>query len=474
MTEAPSKIAVVPELDFQPKEVSAPSSFKYNKVFPEESQSITLQAAGTTRATFILPDVGMNLSKSVLSFILQIPESATASHVNWIHQGGYCYIENISLKTTSGNVIGELRGVGNYTRMVLPYSTSVEKLLTKEKAFGRATAAACKDSGIGDGFNRTDILSGTAMAAASPNGQELQCIDANAAILKNCDINYTDVSELLVGVARDGAAAGDVFQQIRLPLGELIDTIFAVNKTLVWNQQVIIEIDFQQGNKMGFTCASATALTSPATIATTPALTYCQLYLAVEQNDAIVADLRRMFASGFSMPVPYVHMKKTQTGTSGVTSVTFRLNRAHGQKLRRVYNGWFHATETGTTAFCRGNETAGVVSGVRSLIMNVPRQDYTMGVANGECYLANRDLIKGSVAAQSHANFEHHFTWIDDFSGVKTVDIKDKQTWDQGLDIILDSDYTVESTMGAVAKFLYQYAVCQRTLMFKDNVVLVQ
>lgn len=463
-----SVLEVAPELDYSSKSIAGGPVYKMMKVYSEEAAagSLTGAAAGLTKASFILPNSCFNLSKSVLSFIWKQPEVDTK--YMYLHSGNIPHIENIKLKSVTGSILAEIPSVGNYSRIVMPYTTSLKRFLNKESNISRATAALCIGPGSGgDMFHRSDTLKSTAVAANTVTARNLDYAGA----IQDGQISYTGPCELLDTVVGNGAAAGDAFVQVRLPLGEFVHTLFAINKDFVWNQQLIIEIDFQAANRVGFSATGQFDASTPVAPVSAPVISSLVLYLATQQNDAVTATLRARAQEGFSMPIPYVYMKKTQTGT-GSTVVTYRLNRTHGQKLRRVYSALFHSSETsGSTSYCRGNEAAAVCTSVRTFLMNVARQDYSLGVANGECYMHLRELIEDSVI-QNLAMYNHCFAWIDDFTGLKTAD-EGKEHYDSGLDLQLDTDYTIELAINGTAKQLYQYAICQKTLSMKDGMVIV-
>jgi hypothetical protein len=368
----------------------------------------------------------------------------------------------------------DLRAVNNFSRLVLPYTTSLERFKTKEQTISYPTEAkAAVNYGIGDGFSNSDKLVSAVPAVVSTTGQQLNYAGA----LADAAINYSSVNELQTSAASTGAVnavdAAAIFTRYNIPLGEIVETLLAVNKTIVFNQQLIIEIDFASGARIGFSSSTVAGVGVPTALTADYKMTEVMLYLATEQNDVVAAYLRDEAKKGMSMPIPYPVMKKTATGTSGVSSCVFRFNRTHGQKLRRVYSGWFHATETGLTACVRGNEACAVLTGIRSIFMNQPRQDYTMDISKGQVWAYMKPVAGGSVAFQSHKAFEHYFTFVDSFDGIPLIEVKDKAVYSSGINLDLDMDYALESTMLATGKQLYQYAICEKTLVWKDGFVSV-
>ena len=464
-------VQVAPELDYSEKSVGGGSTYKFQKIFPNETQSLTGQANGPTTCTFELPDVGMNLSKSILSFIWKQTE-VNAKYL-FLHTGCVPHIDNITLSTKGGVILAELKQCGHFTRLVQPYTTPLKRFLNKSVNRSRATALLCVND-QGDMFHRSDVLKSTVPTADGvPSAFFIQ---SNLTIAAG-NLSYTGPAEVIAEVKGDGANAGDGCIKVSMNLGELIHTLFAVNKTLVFGQKLVISIQFQHGAKVGFTgdaLSGASGVVNPVAIASNPAITSVLLYLATEQNAGVVAALRQKVAEGFTMPCPFVYMQKMALIADATNSVRWSINRTQGQKLRRIYNGIFasSSSENGIYSYLRSNNSASICTAVRSYLMSVARQDYAMSVANGETYMALRDLIDGSTI-QSALDYLHRFAWIDDWSGMKTSD-EGKEDWDSGLEMTQDNDYTIELAIasGAVVN-LFQYAWVQKTLSIKDNQVLL-
>lgn len=466
-------VQVAPELDYSEKSVGGGSTYKFTKIFPNETQSITGQATGTTACTFELPDVGMNLSKSILSFIWKQPE-VNAKYL-FLHSGCVPHIDNITLSTKGGVVLAEIKQVGNFTRLVMPYTTPLKRFLNKSVNRSRVSAALCVND-QGDTFHRSDVLKSTAPTADGvASGFYVQADRTIAA----GDLSYTGPCELMAEVKGDGANAGDGCIKVQLMLGELIHTLFAVNKTLVFGQKLVVSIQLQQGAKVGFTgdaLSGNNGAVNAVALVSNPVVTSILLYLATEQNAGVVSALRQKVAEGFNMPCPYVYMQKMPLILSATNSVRWSLNRTQGQKLRRVYNGIFSSagSESGIYSYLRSNNSAAVCTAIRSYFMSVARQDYSMSVTDGEPFMALKELIDGSTI-QSATDYLHRFAWIDDWSGMKTAD-EGKEDWDSGLELVQDSDYTIELAItanGALGVNLFQYAWVQKTLSIKDNQVLL-
>jgi hypothetical protein len=104
--------------------------------------------------------------------------------------------------------------------------------------------------------------------------------------------------------------------------------------------------------------------------------------------------------------------------------------------------------------------------------MSVFRQDYDMKIADGEPYMALKDMISDSTI-QGATDYQHRFTWIDDWTGLKTSEGENKEDWDSGIEIQNDSDYNLLlTTTAAITNHnVFQYAVVQRTLSIANETI---
>lgn len=453
-------VQVATELDYSEKVVAGGSTYKFQRIAPQESSSLTGAVNGSTKCTFILNDVCMNLSKSIISFIWGHP--AVAAKFLHLHTGGIPHIENITISTASGVILAYIPQLGNFSRMIMPYTTSLKKFLSKSVNQAKASAVLSVDE-MGDMFHRSDVLKSTVPAGDGTATAKYIQYDLTQ---RAGDLSYTGPCEVLV--CAQGVAG---YVKVQLNLGEIIHTLFAVNKSLVFGQKLTIALDLQQGNKIGFS-ADDVAGANPVDIASAPVISSMFLYLAVEQNATVAAALRDKVNSGLTMSVPYVYYQKLPLQASQVNSTRFTFMKNKGQKLRRIYSGIFRGGETGVAAFLRGNEDAGICSYIRSSFMSVFRQDYDMKISDGEPYMALKDMISDSTI-QSATDYQHRFTWIDDWTGLKTSEGENKEDWDSGIEIQNDSDYNLLlTTTSAITNHnVFQYAVVQRTLSIANETI---
>jgi hypothetical protein len=122
-----SVVEIMSTTDLRKKAFVQSSTYKYRRYTPDNtSMPVVGSIAGTQRISFTLQDDAMNFAQSYLTFTCTIPANG-ANTLNLLHSG-YIPIENVFVKTDFNAIpLVELQQANVFTRVVLPYTTSVEE-----------------------------------------------------------------------------------------------------------------------------------------------------------------------------------------------------------------------------------------------------------------------------------------------------------------------------------------------------------
>jgi len=140
------------------------------------------------------------------------------------------------------------------------------------------------------------------------------------------------------------------------------------------------------------------------------------LYLAVEQNPVIEAELRSKVTSpeGFKILCPYIFSNKTNLGSTS-QNLALRYNRGHGLKLRKILWAPYNNTENINTAFDHDN-TAGTakVASFYSTVNNVRTTQFNVDLTQSQDWMLQKSRIKGSSILRSN-EYQYNWVWCEDF-----------------------------------------------------------
>lgn len=439
---------IAKQLDYKPLNSSHPT-YKLSKVLPlSGGQTVTVTPSGGQETLFEIPTKCFNLAQSILYYSLATPAGANAKY-NWLPEDILNGIQQIQLYTRSGQYLCDLQHIGNYLKVVGKKETPFEEYITL------------------DAKNRLYLSNSTATTNYRPDNT-------------TGSVAYTEPKYLQVSAQEAGGSESVITQYIQFRLGRLLNTVFALNKDLLFGEVLVLRIVWQAGNRISWYSDSATNATTNATAsANNHSIASLALYLAIEQNQEIVNSLSsKLQSGGLSIPIDYVHAYKTNLASESQT-VSLRFNSGHGMTLKKIIHSVFNNTETVNKAFDNGNVNGAKVKSYYTLLDNNRLQEFnlTSSTNAGEDYMYHRKMLDGSVIL-NHNMYMYNWFHCDDFSET-SAPIESEVARDRNLVLGIpirnqEHKWDFYGTMGNTDNYNhYTFAVAQKMLTIAPSQVVV-
>jgi hypothetical protein len=374
-----------PEYDYQPSVLRHGSKI-YTKIVQQTGgSSVTIPVSGTVESIFEIPIKAISLADTFIRGTLVT--TAEAAFL-WTFENVHPATE-LHLMTRSGQYLSSNYRLANYDVLTTPWQTELEDFMSNDAADrfypSRDTGATANVGGR---------LTGTPQA------------------VPYTEMKYGQVS----------ASAGTLSIPFTMRLGRYRDTIFALKKTMMFGDVLLLRVVWGPWQKFSVKNASGTdpSAGTPAVPVNTVTVNNLAMFLAVETDSAIVADLVAHTNSGYQMPIPFVNSYVVQgTGTS--QSVTVKITGAMGFLLKRIIYAPFNNPERLNTALDHDNRTGTKISSYQTQLDSIVQQQYMVDCssANGlyEDWNLHRKYCKGSTI-QSRDMYQHNWFHLEDYSGM--------------------------------------------------------
>jgi hypothetical protein len=432
-------MSVAPQIDYQKLPFSY-SNYTLSKITPiEGSQSRTISASGGDVLTFDLPpNSAYNLARSYLSFAIT-PAAGPNPGYNWIPVDTLTSLREIVIQTKGGLQLAYITNLDVYLKAVLKYDTKLSDLLLGDEVANSF-----------NGLSRNDSLVAAAVR-----------YDNTASA-----INYTEARYLVPG--QNNTATPVIMYDI--PLSIISNTIFSLDKDLLFGETLQIKITMNSANRLGWYSTSQTNPTSGATAIASYTITNPFLYLAIEKNETVVNALKMKVMSneGMNLLFDYVYVNKTAFSPSTQQQLQLRYNRANGLRLKKIYYCLTPGTEATNTTYELSNINGAKVSSFYTMLNNIRRLDYNVSCASVdlEDWMAMRDKLRGSCIQSSNV-YQYNWVWIESFDdGVSPLEAdKNEVNREQGLDLNVEQKYDFVATTANNAHNHYAFSVCQKMLV---------
>lgn len=422
---------VNPQNDYSVKRQDISPSYKFSKLYQQTGgQTVTIDTSNP-ETFFELPPRVMNLSRSILKFTAT--PSALAANSNWLFQDCVAGVRQIQLMTRGGVILCDINNLDHYTKIVL--KSDVRKSDSHE-------------IDIAGNVNNTryGVVSGT-LTTYRYDGAE-----ANPSVYKPV---YVTPSTSL-------NSATPVLN-MELPLSQIKNTIFGLDKDLYFNEVLLIHIVWNPYTSWGFNSTSITDPTAgAAALAANIAITNLSLNLAL-QNNFLISEgiISAVQSQGMSLVIPYVYpFKYSATGTPTSQNVTLRINGSYGRHLKKIYHSLFNATETIATRFLNTNVNQTNIVSYYTMIDNERRQQFDVVTANNDDYDYVHKNLFGSLIANCDI---FRYNW---FVFEKFDDDRDTSTdcVDSGLPLNVEHKWDFVGTTSAANYNHYTFIVTSRML----------
>lgn len=415
-------------------------------------QTMNMSVSGGESSIFEIPSglAGcVNFAQSYIEFKVSI--AATAAAYTNIISDTIGFFRSVYIETRSGLYLCEINDLGNYIKMVLPYELS-------EKEF---RALPQHDVDV-DGKGWGSIIHKTII---TPNPFPYSIFGPNA----TNDTAYADGINHYFQSSGQGVA---VVLNVRIPLSLIKNSLFAVDKTLAFNDVIRIRWIWNPYTKVAWTSTNANGITGSAALAVVPAISVLQMYIATESNLLNIQALQNQISTeGLKILIPYVRQDKmTSSGTSQNPSA--RYTAADGKRLMKVFYSIFNGTDTLGNMYenCLAGKTSANPSRITSFYASLDGNrlsDYNYDISKQEDYLSVRDKLVGSWQ-QNVFNYYNSWSYMLDFTGslpvkdfsVDPVNMEDGISLDQPRKVDFYDTYSASSTDPH-----FIYSILQRNLI---------
>ncbi len=456
------------QLDYEKKGYVHPE-YRFSQVLPlSGGQTVTVSTAGGQETQFEIPVRPVNLSRTYLQFQASI--AALAANSNMVFGDCIPFFQQVQAYTRSGLYLADLNYANNYTKVVLNAETKLPEFLnnnTQSSANIAAGDPTADPQVIGSGamFYRNNILV-AAGAGVNPPAPRPTMLGVGS------NLSYTEPAYLLSTAAVNNICTFNV----TIDLGKFKNTIFSLNKDLYFGEIIILRLVWAPGIKVAYrgTQAGGDIDDTPVPLASDVNISQLSLKIAVEKNQGIQNQLlSKISAGGLSILVPYVHSFKTNLGGS-TQSVSIRLNRGHGIRLRKVYHSLFNNAETANTAYDHNNlPTAAAANLSRktasyyTMLNNERLQEFDLVTRRLDDWNILKDSLKGSVI-QNHNIYHYNWFHRDVFDGEYSME-NDMSNLAAGLDLNTEQKWDIFLQVVNANYNHYTFAVVEKLLTVTPN-----
>lgn len=414
------------------------SQYSFYDVFPQnQSSNFTLQLNTVTNCIFELTPQVWNLSRSYLSFQVQLPAPGAGPNIWSRVLVGRPPIRAISLRTKSGLSLVRIDNhFPLFWKMVVPQTTSMEEYLNQGPLGGLQGTAAQADEETMCTFHQ-------------PAGKDVAVAVANqdSGIQPTHDNNVNISLKIGNGLAPEqllsGGDSATVFFNCRLHLGRIAHTFFAIDKNCFSGDQLQLSIDFSPVTDIVSTTTDVSANNGLATFAVAGSqLNDVRLQLATEQNPLLVkAVMDRWNSQGLKINFPYSHFQRNVL-TQGENSRTYRLTPGLGKRWLRSLFVVSSAQESNLSVGSAYNKGAPLCTSYYCTVDNQRETQSDLNYSDGTAWNHNKRLFSGSAVAGMHSWLAYCPVHVSEHTSVGSLtETKEADKDEDGIDL-LDKEYS--------------------------------
>lgn len=413
---------------------------------------VTLDAVSSSLLEFKLPAIVYNLSKSILSYNIEL--SGPAAKCNFAFNDTLEIAQNITFGTAGGLNLVDIQNVNNYVSVARKVDTSTHDYLDGDVTGGLVKADLTSTnyfppSYTAEAGNIFGVAAGATVVAAT--GLEPQYV-------------------------RSAAATTKLEIQRTFPLSGLTGTLLSMPQDQFFGaDNMYLRIQTAVSSKVGYV---ATAVTNPVTGAAVleaqPTVRNIYLYLAVEKDQMIIDSIMQKYHTGqLKYTIPFTYTFRYSTVGAGSQSIQIQLNSQYGRLLKRMLHAAFPASETLNSAYDHSNWSGSKIVSYQTYIDSAPLQDAVINcvqpsIANPnnvmDDWRENRDVIRRSGVIMNPAAYQNNWFHCDKFAEPSAdPSVPDSQVFD-GLDLTIPKSWSINPTTTAGNLNHYSWAQFLRTL----------
>lgn len=417
-----SKIEFNASLDYAPKVSSAPK-YALTKILQQSGGgSVAITANSSVEAVFDVPAQVYNLSKSYIDFTISCAAPGQAGQT----LGAMLDIppiRRLSLYTRSGLYICDIQNFQHFWKLCSNLVTRTDDM----NSAGSPAYASTLAGALQEGFVNFCQPSNAAPATAPASADTYHGTKINSAVPPAVDNDTTQrrSNQTQAQFVTSTTNGGALFLNCRLALGRVPFTIFSCNRDLYTSEALQLRVEFEPYDNFMFGHTAAATLVGPVSVSTyanAPTLTNLAFYLAVEQNQGVRQSIMdKVMSSGLNLTIPYVNIYRQVLGTNTSSSVNYKINRGHGQRLLRVISAESITADTLTSRCNFYNFNAPKTVSFYTTIDSIRQQSENLLPNSSLDFKYNYQKLKGcplEVAVEYYTQSPVH---IDDWSSCDSL-----------------------------------------------------
>lgn len=498
------------QLDFSKTDYIS-ASYRLNKLTPRDgSIDITVSTAGGQESNFDLISRPFNLARSILSFTYA--PTAKAANYNKCFMDCLAPIRQIQLLTRGGVYLCDINEVGNITKMIWKPETSMadflalenhdngsgagsmlqkcnasttfqpvsdaKRLAALETALTASALAGTSQANIQDGIDvakaqvQAALQAWMGQPATNARRHDDALIAAETGASKFVNVAYNEAKYFSGGAVNTAEPSINV----KINLGMLYNTIFALDKTIMFPEILTLRIVWQQTPKIFYYNNDALS-TGGGTVAaadTDVKISNLNLFLAVETNPDVIQSIQQKIMSpeGMSFNIDYSYLYKNTVGTpSSSQNVIIRFDRGHGRRIKKIYHSVFNTEESKNTAYDNSNLLGSKVQTFYTTMDGARLQEFNVDCQTGklEDYMYLKPKLEGGVLMNSNV-YQYNWVWCDSFDNTRPLWSKD-QNEISGLSLDTERRWEFIATTATIAANHYTFVVTQQEVNVKNGTI---
>jgi hypothetical protein len=471
-----NKIAFAQPIDYAQKVSSAPK-YGLTKILQQSGGgNVSITPNSSVEAVFDLPAQVYNLSKSYIDFTVSCAAPAQADQTLASHVD-IPPVRRLSLYTRSGLYLCDIQSFQHYWKMCSNIITKADEVNAMGSPAVASSLAGAQVIGVLNYIQSSNALAATApVDANTAHGAKINSADPPAVDNASTKRRAYQSQASFVTAATNNQG---LHVNCRLELGRLPFTIFNVNRDMYTTEALQLRVEFEAYDNFMFGHTAAATLVGPVSIsgyANAPTMSNLAFYLAVEQNQGVRQSImEKVNSSGLSLTIPYVNIYRQVLGANTSSSVNYKINRGHGQRLLRVISGESLTADTLSRRCNFYNFNAPKTESFYTTIDSIRQQSENLLPAQSMDYKYNQAKIKGTPLEVSSEYYTQCPVHIDDWSACDSlIQAPEADLTVCGLPLdqeivwgkVIDAKTAVDTTLNAVI-------VTQKTLMSSSQGVVI-
>jgi len=417
-------------LDYQSKQLEN-SSYTHMKIV---RQSGSQSANAGDDLQFEIPVQAVNLGRSYLTYDITTTVTGGASTDYIWHHEGIVPFQSVQLFTRGGQYLCDIRDDATMYSRIVGSIDSTDTELEEGSGHPEQNAAAAP----------VDIVE-----PLHPSSGSERYVGYSAT--QSTDKPYWEQRYLSRGPATDGSAT--FTQKKLLPLKFLKDTIFEVDKSILFREVIVLKVKLAAKEKLAYTARDDSNTAAASAAISSVAFSNINLYVAQERNASVVEALNAQTNSqeGFSLLVPFPSLYTNNINNSNKHNITIRLNKYHGSSLKKIQSVCAVQADNNSDAYNFENIANDKVQDYYTNINNNRLTEFNVVSADNLDWMTHKKRCKGTPIYNAKI-YKRNWFIEDEFSNCadKMSDMKTKDTnVYSGIDLNEEIRYDIYATMAS-------------------------